>query len=151
MIKPINKIIKNGLIKNEIYYFSLHTFILNSYLKTMSELKTKITFDNPEDKKNSGFTIENPYADKIRFITDSNEEGFIEIPKITVFGILNFLYVGEATARDGRCGFRSRAVSELNYWFDTKKTFKFWRKALRPLYDQILEQTHKEVKKDMDF
>tara|TARA_R100000234_G_scaffold93770_1_gene61969 strand:- start:67 stop:420 length:354 start_codon:yes stop_codon:yes gene_type:complete len=117
----------------------------------MSELKTKITFDNPEDKKNSGFTIENPYADKIKFITDATEEGFIEIPKITVFGILNFLYVGEATARDGRCGFRSRAVSELNYWFDTKKTYRFWRKSLRPLYNQILEQTHKEVTEDMDF
>ena len=118
----------------------------------MSELKTKITFDNPEDKKNSGFTIENPYADKIRFITDpTHEHGYIEIPKITVFGILNFLYVGEATARDGRCGFRSRAVSELNYWFDTKKTYRFWRKSLRPLYDQILKQTHKEVVKDMDF
>ena len=91
----------------------------------MSELKTKITFDNPEDKQNSGFTIENPYEDKIRFITDSNAEGYIEIPKITVFGILNFLYVGEATARDGRCGFRSRAVSELNYWFNTKKLLNF--------------------------
>ena len=117
----------------------------------MSELKTKITFDNPEDKKNSGFTIENPYADKIRFITDATAEGFLDIPKLTVFGILNFLYVGEATARDGRCGFRSRAVSELNYWFNTKKTYRFWRKALRPLYEQILEQTHKEVVKDMDF
>ena len=117
----------------------------------MSELKTKITYHNPEDKENSGFTIENPYADKIRFITDATEEGFIEIPKITVFGILNFLYVGENTERDGRLGFRSSAVCELNYWFNTKKTFKFWRKSLRPLYNQILEQTHKEVTEDMDF
>ena len=117
----------------------------------MSELKTKITFHNPEDK-NSGFTIENPYADKIRFITDATEEGFIEIPKITVFGIINFLYVGEATARDGRCGFRSRAVSELNYWFNTKKTYRFWRKALRPMYEEMgVHQTQRQVKKDMDF
>ena len=112
--------------------------------------QTKVIMHDPENP-NSGYTIENPYADKIKFITDATEEGFLEIPKITVFGILNFLYVGEATARDGRCGFRSRAVSELNYWFNTKKTFKFWRKSLRPLYDQILKQTHEEVVKDMDF
>ena len=129
-------IIGRGL--SEIYFSSIFIFILNSYLKTMSELKTKVTFHNPEDP-NSGYTIENPYADKIRFITDATEEGFLEIPKLTVFGILNFLYVGEATARDGRCGFRSRAVSELNYWFNTKKTYRFWRKSLRPLYNQILK------------
>ena len=99
--------------------------------------ETKVIKHDPENP-NSGFTIENPYATKVRFITDATPEGFIEIPKITVFGILNFLYVGERTKNDGRCGFRSRAVSELNYWFNTKKTFKFWRKALRPLYDQHL-------------
>ena len=117
----------------------------------MTELKTKVIFNNPEDIQNSGYVIENPYETKVRFITDATPEGFIEIPKITVFGILNFLYVGERTKNDGRCGFRSRAVSELNYWFNTKKTFKFWRKALRPLYEQNLLETHKEVSKDMNL
>ena len=42
-------------------------------------------------------------------------------------------------------------MSELNYWFNTKKTFKFWRKALRPLYEQNLLETHKEVSKDMNL
>jgi len=112
--------------------------------------ETKVIKHDPENP-NSGFTIENPYATKVRFITDATPEGFIEIPKITVFGILNFLYVGERTKNDRRCGFRSRAVSELNYWFNTKKTFKFWRKALRPLYEQHLLETHKEVAKDMDL
>ena len=112
--------------------------------------ETKVTLNNPEDS-NSGYTIENPYATKIKFITDAVPEGFIEIPKITVIGLINFLYVGENTDRDGRCGFRSRAVSELNYWFNTKKTYRFWRKSLRPLYNQILKQTHEEVTQDMDF
>ena len=112
--------------------------------------ETKVTFHNPEDPS-SGYTIENPYETKVKLITDAVPEGFIEIPKITVIGLINFLYVGENTERDGRCGFRSRAVSELNYWFDTKKTYRFWRKSLRPLYNQILKQTHEEVVKDMDF
>ena len=113
--------------------------------------QTKVILHNPENP-NSGFTIENPYADKIRFITDATAEGFLDIPKLTVFGILNFLYVGEATARDGRCGFRSRAVSELNYWFNTKKTYRFWRKALRPMYEEMGVHKHqRKVRKDMDF
>ena len=113
--------------------------------------KTKVTFHNPEDPS-SGYLIENPYADKVRFITDASAEGFIEIPKITVIGIINFLYVGESTERDGRCGFRSRAVSELNYWFNTKKTYRFWRKALRPMYENMgVHKAQRKVKKDMDI
>ena len=54
--------------------------------------ETKVTLNNPEDS-NSGYTIENPYATKIKFITDAVPEGFIEIPKITVIGLINFLYV----------------------------------------------------------
>ena len=34
----------------------------------MSELKTKVTFHDPENS-NSGYTIENPYETKIRFST----------------------------------------------------------------------------------
>ena len=98
--------------------------------------ETKVTFHNPEDPS-SGYTIENPYETKIKFNTDAVPEGFIEIPKITVIGLINFLYVGENTEKDGRCGFRSRAVSELNYWFNTKKTYRFWRKALRPMYEEM--------------
>ena len=112
--------------------------------------ETKVTFHNP-DNPNSGYTIENPFATKVKIQTDFVDEGFVEIPQLTLLQIMNFLYVGEATARDGRCGFRSRAVSELNYWFDTKKTYRFWRKSLRPLYNQILKQTHEEVTQDMDF
>jgi len=101
----------------------------------MSE--TKVTFHNPEDPR-SGYTIENPYETKIRFSTPKlNKEGYIDIPKITVIGLINFLYVGEGTDRDGRLGFRSKAVSELNYWFNTKKTYRFWRKALRPMYEDM--------------
>ncbi|MCH2562983.1 MAG: hypothetical protein MK084_08840 [Prochlorococcus sp. ALOHA_A2.0_50] len=113
--------------------------------------ETKVVLHNPENP-NSGYTIENPYATKIKFITDAVPEGFIEIPKITVIGLINFLYVGEATERDGRCGFRSRAVSELNYWFNTKKTYRFWRKALRPMYEEMGVHKHqRKVRKDMDF
>ena len=113
--------------------------------------ETKVVLHNPENP-NSGYTIENPYATKIKFITDAVPEVFIEIPKITVIGLINFLYVGEATERDGRCGFRSRAVSELNYWFNTKKTYRFWRKALRPMYEEMGVHKHqRKVRKDMDF
>ena len=99
--------------------------------------QTKVTFNNPEDP-NSGYTIENPYETKVRFSTPNlNKEGFIDIPKITVIGLINFLYVGEGTERDGRLGFRSKAVAELNYWFNTKKTYRFWRKALRPMYEDM--------------
>jgi len=99
--------------------------------------ETKVTFNNPEDSS-SGYTIENPYETKVRFSTPKlNKEGYIDIPKITVIGLINFLYVGENTERDGRCGFRSRAVSELNNWFNTKKTYRFWRKALRPMYEEM--------------
>ena len=114
----------------------------------MSELKTKVTFNNPDDP-NSGYMIENPYATKVKIHTDFVKEGFIEIPQLTLFGIMNFLYVGENTERDGRCGFRSRAVSELNYWFNTKKTFKFWRKALRPAYEQHLKEIQDNEKRKM--
>ena len=102
--------------------------------------QTKVIVHNPENP-NSGFTIENPYETKVKFITDAASEGFIEIPKITVIGLINFLYVGEGTERDGRLGFRQKAVSELNYWFNTKKTYRFWRKALRPMYEEM--GTHK--------
>ena len=78
--------------------------------------QTKVTFNNPEDP-NSGYTIENPYETKVRFSTPNlNKEGFIDIPKITVIGLINFLYVGEGTERDGRLGFRSKAVSELTFF-----------------------------------
>ena len=113
--------------------------------------ETKVILHDPENP-NSGYTIENPYETKIRFSTPKlNKDGFIDIPKITVIGIINFLYVGENSESDGRLGFRQKAVSELNYWFNTKKTYRFWRKSLRPLYEQICEETHKEVIKDMDF
>ena len=46
--------------------------------------ETKVIKHDPENP-NSGFTIENPYATKVRFITDATPEGFIEIPKIKVF------------------------------------------------------------------
>ena len=109
----------------------------------MSELKTRVT------QTESGLLIENPFATKIKIQTDFVDEGFVEIPQITLFQIMNFLYVGENTGRDGRCGFRSRAVSELNYWFNTKKTFKFWRNALRPAYEQHLKDIHDKQKREM--
>ena len=114
--------------------------------------ETKVILHDPENP-NSGYTIENPYETKVRFSTPKlNKKGYVDIPKITVIGIINFLYVGEATERDGRCGFRSRAVSELNYWFNTKKTYRFWRKALRPMYEEMgVHKTHRKVKKDMDI
>ena len=50
--------------------------------------QTKVTFNNPEDP-NSGYTIENPYESKVRFSTPNlNKEGFIDIPKITVIGLI---------------------------------------------------------------
>ena len=55
--------------------------------------ETKVTFHDPENP-NSGYTIENPYETKVRFSTPNlNKEGFIDIPKITVIGLINFLYV----------------------------------------------------------
>ena len=114
--------------------------------------QTKVIMHDSENP-NSGYTIENPYATKIRFSTPKlNKEGYIDIPKITVIGLINFLYVGEGTERDGRLGFRSKAVSELNYWFNTKKTYRFWRKALRPMYEDMgVHKAQRQVKKDMDF
>ena len=41
----------------------------------MSELKTKVIFNNPEDIQNSGYVIENPYATTQTFNT---EDGKIE-------------------------------------------------------------------------
>ena len=71
--------------------------------------ETKVVLHNPENP-NSGYTIENPYATKIKFIT------------------------------------------ELNYWFNTKKTYRFWRKALRPMYEEMGVHKHqRKVRKDMDF
>ena len=119
--------------------------------------ETKVILHDPENP-NSGYTIENPYETKIRFSTPKlNKDGFIDIPKITVIGIINFLYVGENSESDGRLGFRQKAVSELNYWFSNdkftcKKTYKFWRKALRPMYEEMgVHKTHRKVKKDMDL
>ena len=114
--------------------------------------QTKVIMHDPENP-NSGYTIENPYATKIRFSTPKlNKEGYIDIPKITVIGLINFLYVGEGTERDGRLGFRSKAVSELNYWFNTKKTYRFWRKALRPMYEDMGDhKAQRKVKKDMEM
>ena len=114
--------------------------------------QTKVILHNPENP-NSGFTIENPYETKVRFSTPKlNKDGFIDIPKITVIGLINFLYVGENTERDGRLGFRSKAVSELNYWFNTKKTYRFWRKALRPMYEDMgVHKVQRKVAKDMDI
>ena len=114
--------------------------------------QTKVIMHDPENP-NSGYTIENPYATKIRFSTPKlNKEGYIDIPKITVIGLINFLYVGEGTERDGRLGFRSKAVSELNYWFNTKKTYRFWRKALRPMYEDMGgHKAQRKVKKDMEL
>ena len=118
----------------------------------MTKTKTKVIKHDPENP-NSGFTIENPYETKVRFSTPKlNKDGFIDIPKITVIGLINFLYVGENTDRDGRCGFRSRAVSELNYWVNTKKTYRFWRKALRPMYEDMgVHKVQRKVAKDMDI
>ena len=114
--------------------------------------QTKVIMHDPENP-NSGYTIENPYATKIRFSTPKlNKEGYIDIPKITVIGLINFLYVGEGTERDGRLGFRSKAVSELNYWFNTKKTYRFWRKALMPMYEDMgVHKAQRKVKKDMEL
>ena len=114
--------------------------------------QTKVIMHDPENP-NSGYTIENPYATKIRFSTPKlNKEGYIDIPKITVIGLINFLYVGEGTERDGRLGFRSKAVSELNYWFNTKKTYRFWRKALRTMYEDMgVHKAQRKVKKDMEL
>tara|TARA_R100001015_G_C4478673_1_gene59867 strand:+ start:152 stop:490 length:339 start_codon:yes stop_codon:yes gene_type:complete len=110
----------------------------------MSELKTKVT------KTESGLLIENPFATKVKIHTDFIDEGFVEIPQLTLFQIMNFLYVGENTERDGRLGFRSKAVSELNYWFNTKKTFKFWRNVLRPAYEEHLKEIHDKQKREME-
>ena len=77
--------------------------------------------------------INNPFEKKRKFHT---EEGTIEVPEITVIQILALLYAGEGTSRDGRLGMRQRAVRLLNSIFSSRRTYKFWRETLRPIYDE---------------
>jgi len=99
----------------------------------MSEVKTKVVFHDPENP-NSGYTIENPYATVQKIDTDLVDAGYVEIPVYSLLYILNYLYVGEKRPSKN-CWFRSKATKALNQWFETKQTYKFWRKNLRPLKD----------------
>ena len=99
----------------------------------MSEVKTKVVFHDPENP-NSGYTIEHPYATVQKINTDLVEAGYVEIPVFQLLHILNFLYVG-AKRDPKKSFFTSKATRALNQWFQTKQTYKFWRKNLKPLKD----------------
>ena len=96
----------------------------------MSELKTKVTFNDPENP-NSGYMIENPYATVQTFNT---ENGKVNIPVYSLIRIFSMLYSGERTERDSSF-LRSGAVKALNQYFKCKHNYKFWRESLRPLYE----------------
>ena len=96
----------------------------------MSELKTKVTFDNPENP-NSGYLIENPFATVQTFNT---ENGKVNIPVYSLIRIFSMLYSGERTGRDSSF-LRSGAVKALNQYFKCKNNYKTWREKLRPLYE----------------
>tara|TARA_Y100000052_G_scaffold5195_1_gene4726 strand:+ start:203 stop:520 length:318 start_codon:yes stop_codon:yes gene_type:complete len=99
----------------------------------MSEVKTEVIFNNGKNADN-GYLIKNPYATVQKIDTDLVEAGFVEIPVFQLLHILNFLYVG--AKRDSKKSFfTSKATRALNKWFETKQTYKFWRKNLKPLKD----------------
>ena len=95
----------------------------------MSELKTKVIFNNGENTDN-GYTIENPFATVQTFNT---EDGKVEIPVYCLIQIFSYLYVGERTGHDSPM-FRNKAVKALNQYFKCKHNYKTWREKLRPLY-----------------
>ena len=97
----------------------------------MSQTKTEVIFNNGKNADN-GYLIKNPYATKQKIDTDLVEAGFVEIPVYQLLHILSYLYVGEKRPSKN-CWFRSKATKALNQWFETKQTYKFWRKNLRPL------------------
>ena len=104
----------------------------------MSELKTKVIFNNPENIQNSGYVIENPYATTQTFNT---EEGPVEIPVYSLIRIFSMLYTGEGTKRDSSF-LRSGAVKALNRYFSCKHNYKTWREKLRPLKEQYKMKTN---------
>ena len=104
----------------------------------MSELKTKVIFNNPEDIQNSGYVIENPYATTQTFHT---ENGAVEIPVYSLIRIFSMLYVGEGSKRDTPF-LRSGAVKALNRYFSCKHNYKTWREKLRPLKEQYKIKTN---------
>ena len=98
----------------------------------MSEVKkTEVIYHNGKNTED-GYTIKDPYATVQKIDTDLVEAGFVEIPVFQLLHILTYLYVGEKRPSKN-CWFRSKAVNALNQWFETKQTYKFWRKNLRPL------------------
>ena len=97
----------------------------------MSELKTEVIFNNPEDINNSGYVIKNPYATTQKFNT---EDGQVDIPVYCLIQIFSMLYAGERPGHDSKF-MRSDAVKALNKYFKTKHNYKFWRESLRPLYE----------------
>ena len=99
----------------------------------MSEVKTEVILHNGKNTDN-GYTIKNPYATVQKINTDLVKAGFVEIPVFQLLHILNYLYVGEKRPSKN-CWFRSKATKALNQWFETKQTYKFWRKNLKPLKD----------------
>ena len=96
----------------------------------MTKERTEVLINNPDDP-NSGYVIKNPYATVQTFNT---EDGRVEIPVYCLIRIFSMLYVGERTGRDSSF-MRSSAVKALNKYFKTKKSYKFWRESLRPLYE----------------
>ena len=97
----------------------------------MSEPKTEVIFNNPEDINNSGYVIKNPYATVQTFNT---EDGAVDIPVYCLIQIFSYLYVGERSGHDSPI-FRSKAVTALNQYFKCKHNYKTWREKLRPLYE----------------
>ena len=96
----------------------------------MTKTKTEVIFNNGKNTDN-GYVIKNPFATKQTFNT---EDGRVEIPVYSLIRIFSMLYAGERTGRDSSF-LRSSAVKALNQYFKTKKTYKFWRETLRPLYE----------------
>jgi len=95
----------------------------------MSELKTKVIFNNGENTDN-GYVIENPFATVQTFNT---EDGTVNIPVYSLIRIFSMLYSGERTGRDSSF-LRSGAVKALNQYFKCKHNYETWREKLRPLY-----------------
>ena len=106
----------------------------------MSELKTKVIFNNGKNTDN-GYVIKNPYATVQTFNT---ENGKVNIPVYSLIRIFSMLYSGERTGRDSSF-LRSGAVKALNQYFKCKHNYKFWRESLRPLYES--EYYNKNTKK----
>ena len=96
----------------------------------MSELKTKVIFNNGENTDN-GYVIKNPFATVQTFNT---EDGAINITVYSLIRIFSMLYSGERTGKDSSF-LRSGAVKALNQYFKCKHNYKTWREKLRPLYE----------------